>query len=717
MNGAKTSSGFNAIAIRILILAAVVVVGVPAAKHFVDYVAVAGDGLPYGWQDEGHALESTMSVYKNGYKGYRCRENNPSACYGSTQAFSDAFILKRLGAKRVEEGKLRPNPGAKWFFMSEYPDALRYLRLVRVAYAAMLCLALMWLARRSGMTKGMAWVAGLGVVCFGAFWGSRQGLKNDFPAALVLLAFMCFASLALRDARKGKGLFWLVLAMLAGVAGIGFKFGTIPGVALLVPAFLAASWSGSRSFARAFKQCLIACVLAAAAYAAMNPNILYSSSEAAWFMVFTAVSSKNTDAARARIELFTFLIPNVWPLALVALFWVRECFTKGITHALLRWGYFLVVPALITFLNYRSAWLRPPYYLPVLVWSLAVLFMMWRENGGKLARAGQLVLLAGIVGTRFWDVNNSWDIAGAISGAGGPRHGEPLYGLLSKDQAASSKLWLLDLALRPAIREDALAASNIVFFDSLSEPPATALGRARAKWKDRPEAAKMDFNVVSACWKGFSPSVHSPAAELWALAMAAFCAGRAEELGQKAVYAFENGWRPAVYAVAKASELAAPAARAAYPAFAARRLNPRMMSGAIAGVDYWFSPLVMARPGVLEASYRWKYGMKGVRLKVESTCKGRGTMKIEILSMPQGMGPGRLEGAHGVSLDVKEQFCADKKILCMLGLENWWTRRAAVAPVEVKGAVHPGAPAMLRITLEGLDSRTCRVAFQEIELL
>jgi hypothetical protein len=72
----------------------------------------------------------------------------PASCYGSTQTYADALMLKLLPATWLKKDPLRfPEKTTPWIYMSHYPNANLALRVSRVFYAMALCLTLIALAR------------------------------------------------------------------------------------------------------------------------------------------------------------------------------------------------------------------------------------------------------------------------------------------------------------------------------------------------------------------------------------------------------------------------------------------------------------------------------------------------------------------------------------------------------------------------------------------
>lgn len=711
----------------LLSLVCLYIVAAPTLLRFSDTYKSASVKTPYGWQDEGYVLGPALQVYKEGYLGFRCRENSPSQCYGSTQVFLDAFTLKLFPDSWLQKGAYRETPTSRWFFMSDYPEALRILRLTRVFYAALLCVFLFLLARKAKFPWLMSLALGFGIASFNIFYVSWQGLKNEYPSVIWMLLFQlsAFYSLFEPNVRLSKPVSKRFLfALFIGVLSIGVKFSNIMPVVFFVPAYFIVTRLKGVSWKNLITQIVTGAIFTALLWAVFNPNIRISSTESAFFLGMLQVGKKEFDWTNTVQEFYSVGFISLWPLYFMALTWLATFKRRDWTHEFLPWGYFIFVPTFWTVLTLKSAWMRHAYYLPPVVWGLGAAFLMLSRRRVILAPLFKLIfvgcMLYSVINAPGWapGLAANWpkEVTKKMKAVTWDRERHGIDAVLN-DPSARDYHWAIDLALRPAMSKEVIPTESILYFDSLSESPSQVSKAIGERWPQ--EHVKKTIKILATCWGKIhsEPLLYNPAAEAWSQALAVSCTQWAPdetELSLRRAYPFENGIKPEAFTVV--DDLLLLTQSHSQPEILElhkNQINPRVLRGAIQGVDYWFSPLVLYQPTVLLGEFRWEHGFQSVDFEVESNCKKQGTLTVEMHTENQNV-------SQNFSLDVSTQTCTDYPLICRLGLEKWWTKRYPLK-IHLESSLS-GLPlvaahtrATLKISAEGLEKARCRAALQLIE--
>ena len=702
-------------------------VAAPALSRFAQIYQSASVNTPYGWQDEGYVMGPALQVYKEGYWGFRCRENSPSQCYGSTQVFLDALTLKLFPESWLLKSAYRDTPSARWFFKGDFPEALRILRLTRLFYAFLLGLALTFFARKAQFSKVMSFALGFGIACFPIFAVSWQGLKNEYSSVvwLLLFQFAAFYSLFEPADRTSKTISRrFLLTLIVGVLSIGAKFSNIMPVVFFVPAYCLVMKFKGTSWKCLVRHVAVGGVFAAMLWGVSYPNIRISSTESVFFMGMLQVGKKEFNWANTLQEFYSIGFISLWPIYFLIVDWLATFKPKDWAREFLPWGYFVFVPLFWTLLTLKSAWMRPAYYFPPVVWSLgAALLLLSRLLTRRPVFLPQLFKIAFATCMLFTVVNaGNSDLRFTVKdwlrdwpAWDSKKHGTDA--ILNSPSARDFK-WAIDLQQRPSLSRDGIPENSILYFDSLSESPARVSRAIAERWPKEKELVK----ILATCWGKIHPEplLYSPAAEAWSQALGVFCTHWAPdetELSLRRTYPYENGTRNEAYAVISGTEFAKlnrdqPEVLTLKPNVLTLnsshvKINPHVLRGAILGVDYWFSPLVLFQPSELTGEFKWERGFHSVDFEVDSNCKYQGSLTAEVITS-------RGKVARTVSLDVSTQTCAEYPWVCRLGLEQWWAKRYPLQ-VHLDAPVGAGERATLRITTDELVKARCRAAFQLIE--
>ncbi len=663
-----------------------------------NYFRSATLDTPFGWQDEGYVLGPAIRVYEGGWEDYRCR-GNQIICYGAVHTFFDVLLLHALPDRWLKDSPLAVQPGPEWFYQSKYPNAFVALRTFRVVIAVFLLALLGWIAWRGfrSIPWSIAWA--LALPSFPTFQLSRMGLKNDFSFALYLVVFLLLANEALKSSSSGRTRWFFHAAVVAGVAGISVKFGIVLPLALLAPAYLVISWKSARSIRSILIDFAVAGVLALVAFLATNPSFGVSLGEANWISSFISATGRTPTGAERRSEFLDVLLPNLWPLAF-CLFAIVHSMKKKSNREIFRWAYLVVVPVLWAILTWKSAYHRPAYYLPILVWVFVIGTWLPRLPGVLISFLGALLVFQ--AGKAAVHERAMWNNFSNRATPGESQEPWKLFNCGEIDCAPDR--WVIDRTVRAAVPEK-LPDANLLYFDSLVESPAALARKIAEKW---PDLQTRSPRILVTCWS-FPPAppddpleFYSPAGESWGEALREFCS-RKHPLNANAAFAFENGWRPTEYRVLEYAQLrlAAFKSRNTAEVLAVRRdgLSPRMLEGAWQGIDSWYAPIILDRNAVLEGEFAFPDGLSEATLPFESTCKGEGRVTLEIAGSKADR-----------SADTRSVVCARRPWVCRAHLENWWTERVAVEPIALRIGISRNGRARVRIRVTGGDPDRCRIS-------
>lgn len=668
-----------------------------------------------GWQDEGVTLQPVTHLYRHGYREMSCRGPSVAFCYGPTQVLFDTALLKLLPAAWTEAEIVHPNPGARWYFNGEYPAFLRILRTVRVVFEILVPALIVALSLAMGLGGWIGVALGL-IVGLGAPFldAGAQGLKNDLMMAAGLMGFMvlawrAFATLGRSPVRRAP----YFGAVLVGVLIVGLKVTMVIPVALFFLAYLVAAWPEK-------KTSVAGGALALAFFLLLNPYSLDSSSEAAWFLGHVATGAVIASPARMSAELSSLALPLAapWFVAVIAAFGISEIRKRG---SAARWRalYFFLVPLVLLILNVKAGFQRTAYYVPVMLWLIVTLLLLGGERvraksfppGARHAvYAGLLIFLL----TQYalfpirWPQIPAWD-----------RETRGLDLLLNRDPAAPTQNWAIDLALRAPVSERHWNAEksadgvprHLLFFDSLTDPPAQVLAAMREKFH-------APATLLVACWNPeFPPKLparfRSPAAQQWGEVLRRDCP-EPELITDQMIENFDHASYVTRFARLSGEEFEKrkPPAR---PVRAEGVLNPHFLSGSHAAKSYWYAPLAVESPLRLETDLIYSSGLRRIRIPFESSCKGSARVTVALLESGQ---PALRTEA---SADVAELTCRRYPGICRFGLRDWFRKRFSREPAELNlPLVRPrfkDRPARFRVETEGFAPGSCQIALGMIEFV
>jgi hypothetical protein len=132
------------------------------------------------------------------------------------------------------------------------------------------------------------------------------------------------------------------------------------------------------------------------------------------------------------------------------------------------------------------------------------------------------------------------------------------------------------------------------------------------------------------------------------------------------------------------------------------------MNGAIRGLDYWYTPLVLYQDTQLQTILRSNRETHSIQVPLESTCKNQGSLTAELSSN------GRTITKKDFSLDIKPALCGKRPWVCRLGLANWWMERCPTQVALTGFEIPTGVDFKLSIKASALNVSRCRISLQEL---
>lgn len=675
---------------RILIFGLLAILAFQSVLVLGNALRSAAFRTPFGWQDEGYVLGPALAVYDGGWKSYRCR-GDQIICYGAVHTFFDVLVLRALPERWVKATPLLEPAGPNWFYQSKYPNAFLALRVFRVVLAASLLVGVGWLSGRALRSIPLGFFWAFALPGFDAFRASRMGLKNDFSFALYLLLFLVFADRSLRERNGRTRLRSFLVGVGLGVLGISVKFGMILPLVAWMAAYLLQDFLRYRRLSKTIVVGTGAIGIGAGAWILSNPGLGVSLSEANWFSSFLAATGRAPTSEGLRSEFFQAIVPNLWPMVFFV-FPLIHVFRKD-RREWIRWAYLLGVPVVWTVLTWKSAYLRLPYYLPILAWTWVAL--AWIPS---LPRWAYGMLIGGLViqaiASLPSEMNGKETFEKNLAESSAA---EPWKIFSCGSSTCAQRRWMIDRTLRAAVPAS-LGGDRVLFFDSFTDPPASVRKRVEERWTG---TGDRDVRILATCWSD-PPETESdpieyasPAAETWAKVLKGHCS-QTVPIRAEAAFAFENGWRPKEFAELEPMDLDGkdgplPVSR--------NGLSPRMLEGAWRGVDSWYAPVILKSDATLEGTFSFPKGASDFSLSFESTCKNEGQVEFSVGT----------EIARA-SADSKAALCRKRAWVCRLGLENWWTERLPVGSLLAKTRVPVGGVRTLRIRVTGGNPDRCRIA-------
>jgi len=666
-----------------------------------NYARTASLKTPFGWQDEGYVLGPALKVYEGGWKNYRCR-GDQIVCYGAVHTFFDVLVLRALPKSWVEEASLMGPPGPEWFYQSKFPNAFVALRVFRVVLAVFLLGLVALVVARAKVSWWPGVLVALALPSFEAFRSSRMGLKNDFSFSLYLVFFLLLANEALHSNSERKSRDRFFFAVLVGVAGISVKFGIILPLVLLFPAYLVSALFRGRPRLLIFYDLAFGGLLGVFAVLATNPGLTVSLGEANWFSSFLSATARRPSGAERAAEFYRAILPNLWPLPVLVAGLISTFRTSNYREKT-KWIYLVGVPLVWVILTWKSAFLRPAYYLPILVWVGVVYGWVPRLNRYLLGIATALLVFQIIPAitseVSVWHSFSNLRISSSV------REPWALFGC--GESGCEVRRWVVDRTTRAAVPRD-LGEANVLYFDSFVDSPLDLKSMIRKKW---PDSGGDRARMLATCWA--SPAArdsdptefYSPAAEAWAKILSE--CPNSHPITANAAFAFENGWRPSSFQVVEFSDFRAKTLASGVvkgPLSAARDgLSPRMLSGAWRGIDSWYSPVILNSSASLEGEFRFPNGLSEAALPFESTCKGGEEVEFAVG-----------DKKRRFSADTRALLCEKRPWVCRFKLEDWWTERFPLGPVVIPLIVPRGGSARLRIFVKGGDPDRCRISLGNI---
>lgn len=637
--------------LRALAFLALALISVPvflgALAQFIADSRAPATYATFAGGDEIFVVRAAERVYRDGYFGLRCREGHTGSCYGGTQILLDGLTLKTLPSSWLLGEEIARAPDTvQWPYLQTFPRMLQALRWSRVGYAVALVLVI----GAVGFFFTRDWLAGAALaLALGSsplFANAWQGAKNDFCSALWEIFFLLAVARAFRSLARRE--FFLALAV--GTLAVFVRPVLLPMLALFPVAYaLQAAVQARRGL---FWDLVGGGVLVGSLFLFLHPNLFVSSLEANWIVAVlhmgTRVATPEGRLAEFQIALY---VGWIWFFALAAIFLSRR------ELRLVPVLYFLANGALLFYLNLKTAYLRPYYYLPAFTLGLALLALYWPRGKNWFPFA----LTAALLTVNFHDYGFAiWNrqLRAAVA--------TPLETLLQ--QPANS--WLLDLAVQPPLRRR--EGEKIFFFDSLSESPAEVKQRL----------GFVPEKILVACWGEVKlGDFDFPAARAWNKLTGTHCPLRAD-LTPELVSPFVSNRAAPEFALLSGTTLETSLPEKYF----GTKIHPRALAGFWQGQDTFGAPLILKRSASLRLSAIFPRGISRLRGTVASSCKGAASLEV------------RVNGeAQTFALDQAKAFCGDYPRLCGYPWFRKWSDRRYPIVVDLPARVKPGSFATLEL--------------------
>lgn len=348
------------------------------------------------WLDEALTVPPALSVYREGYLGFRCVSPPRYWCYGGTLAHIDGQILRHLPSTWLLEDPVVQAPGYPSQLNVPYPNQGRALRWFRIGLALCALLTLVYAAWQVSPTLGVAvFVAFPAASQFMAGW---NGIKNDFANQLGLFAFYaaCAWAIGLETFKQRRRAYRVLMALSIVVGfiklqGLGI---TLTGLAVLGASELLRKTSFRALIAEVLPLGLIAGITALA----LHPSFWRNSLEVRWVYQLTMEGLNPIRLLHAspeeKAQELLLSLQSFWPLALAFFLWITRDrkLHSGILFTLVAVGLFASARS-----NFTGLYNRPHYYLPIFAGSLWLLLRLSRKETPMVRALVSVCVMAGLL--------------------------------------------------------------------------------------------------------------------------------------------------------------------------------------------------------------------------------------------------------------------------------------------------------------------------------
>jgi hypothetical protein len=616
--------------------------------------SLTGDG--YLSCDEGFTFSAADSIRTDGYFGFRCRDLIIGACYGGTQSFIDAALLKLIPDSLTERHQLVSMPGKPWPWLSRNSWELDFLRYSRVLFAFLLIMVCFFVFEGSKVFRA---TLALMVSSSWAFMNAWSGMKNDYPNMIIFVIYLFLAKrlAAIQELKVYDK--YLFGGFLLGTLGIWIR------PVLLVPVFLGTGiffllrWIRWKKFLSSFVLAFGYLGVFGFLFVLLHPNIWAGTLELRWLdpLIYTA----NPNFTREHVLLESkLLFYGIWPLAfyLLALvfgnsgFLKEKFFEKEFLPLLI-----LIVMGVLTVKGFQG---KAYYYLPLIFLSL-YLFSLVAESS-KMIR--ELFLVFGAIITIYGSVLDHRAYARPFPYATGVSLNQEWEVKLRIDiyeAIKSGKSVWIDRNLRPSLELAEIDSNKIIFFDSLVSNPAKISALIN----------KESAQVFSTCWEKSQDTlkIEVPAAQDWFSLTKEFC-GEAEPLVNRAVFPHSQFFKAHRYfSVSAQSLLNFEKGTGAIPKLIGSSIHPRILTGSENGRDYLEEFFQWLDPGKLSGDFVASNEADKVNLVIASECKENQDLVLSVKIK------NRISTSR-ISLNIQDKFCQDYPKLCKYKrFQNWSNRR------------------------------------------
>ncbi len=619
--------------------------------------------------DEAFILTPAMTVYENGYFGFRCREGHSGACYGGTQVYLDALLLKLAPQDWLKNKATSQGSSQAWPWLVKYPNALELLRISRLFHALFIlifffCMSY-WATREISFALFFSLVLGANPIF--TYW---SGAKNDFASITWLILFLSMFFLFLQK-KKSADIYWL-LAIAIGVLGVSVRPSLVPfvlsgfGIYFVLTCF---EWKTTKKIPYFnFIIGLSAVIGALVLHLLVNPNVFVSSSEANSILTFFMMKRKSADLNALKIEAIIF-IQAIATTIIVAFFWKPFSKTISSTTGSLGVLFGFVAPILLAVIQFSSAYNRAYYYLPILV-SILFSFLYYLKHLSKEDQA-KVIKYFFITAILLICLSKPWDYFFKLQELHFDRLTEieqTIVDIKEKINGDKNLKVYVDLALRAPITEKMVATGQVYFFDSLSESPKELLAKV-----------KSNSLFLLTCWSGknnFILSYDSSFTRAWAEVSKEYCK-ETEVVSEAYFNSFSQFARPQKFTLISLEELKKKKIKTL--TYNSQWIHPRIFRGAVEHLDNYEMPILIKNKAHLETDLLLPSNVKKLIIHANSSCKKNEDNFLEIKFPEQKV----------ISLNTSIQFCRDYPKLCNYNyFQKWSERRYPIDPIILR--VTPG---------------------------
>jgi hypothetical protein len=661
--------------------------------------------------DEPISLYPAISVFQNGWSGFRCNATPWYSCYGGATAMADGALLKLMPRQWLEEIRVTKPEGARFPKNPEFPKIALVLTIFRGVMALALLAALFVLAKPQGILWGLA-IAAYALISTNVPIDTVEPIKVEFPTALSVF-FLFLGAHRIFSGQNLRKKWDLGFAALGALTALAFSV-RITGIifgGILILGYGCSQLALGRGPRLIVRDAVIGLLCFFGVYFVLNPGLFFDAKEVLWFRVFFHSNLLPTSFAYVLSQ-----VPDLsytLPLVLVITPLLKRIKSQKMRIYFVS-ALFSVFTTLV--LNLKAYPSYPYYYLSSFIASLVVFhqFLTHRELPGALLGKIKLILsisMLGIIilvcGPRLLNLiktNTSQPISKASDR-------DRLKNLLNK----GGQSYLLDVNLRLPLEDRIHSINQIEYFDSLADTPGETLKRIENR----------NFKIVLPCWNsgevqtGNENSRYtSPTAIDWAQLVSNKCK-QYTSIVNSGFRAFQTAAAPGDITTLTFEDLTAQRITkdSVVPRLVSRKLEWQIFKGRQDGADTWSGMYCFDRPFHLKTEFKTPWKTSRLQIVSFSSCKRPAQLKF-VSQIGRGE-PSTLEEnidstmawqrKHHRLLSTLPQFVRSYFF-------RWASGGTELPPIEYPLVANKGDLVTLRISGDWESEPRCSVCFFPAEL-